>query len=581
MCNLDAVNAILSGMQYHDKKSDVSAFNILSGEKASISDMAHMIESYMPIPTHAKTKSLGRPIYDELGRDSSQLSHKASKQLHWEPRIFLRTGVKKLLAWHLDQYRASGPPLHHDPDILSAVETGQAFRIRVGDHLCDPDDEYCLRGRRIVPCASECSDPLSCTKNVVLDRLSELSQKVTQNCETVLYMVSLNETISSLPVVGPEIGDSYACSLAFILNSSKLATNLLTMNGMKESYSNGKWKIILVDADDELDLTELQRLLKISPGAFFYSSIKSALFIPENFSIDPELENIISTVKLLHEKMDMFSSFSSQLFANVVNKIIYKLESSELRAPILMPGLLDKYRQQTYDEIFGTTKAKEIHLEKKATPIMPLTENERECSRHQIQFYEEVAAILNSHDFDDPDVEYPVYSLETWATRSLWVVHNFEAGVSEEARNLRCEWYREQTRWSDQNDSLSFAHVMALLDIERHNNYLLDKQTKARTTENDHVNEGSMHIDEHAEWPKFQSGFHFPKHEQSHGKAEEAAPSAHEFKRDARRHQTKPHVASMAQFHPLQYKKARFPFRAQSFPTKSRDTIKRHVFGSS
>ncbi len=508
------MNALLSAMQYHDNNSDVSTFNILSGEKASISDMADVIESYMPISTNVKTKLRIDPVYDENGRYSPPpVTFNASKQLQWEPRIFLRTGVKKLLAWHLDELHPFGPPLHLSSHqystILSAKETGQAFRIREGDSLCHPGDEYCLRGHRIFPCASECSDPLSCTKST-FDKAAEVSQHVTQNCETVLYTDNLNENISSLSVVAPEIDDdSQVCALAFILKYSKLANDLIYETGEMEHYSYKFWKVILVGPDDDHVSTELQYLLKMSPSRFFHSSVKSALYIPEDFSTNPELEDIIFTAGLLHRKKKTVENFSAR-FAYAMDKMNYKVGSGERKALIVMPGALakDQEKDQKVDEVFSgsvPTTGNKIQLEKALKMKPPLIDQEEQgewSPRRHIQFERGVASFFNGRDFVNPDVESPKFLHESW-TRSHWVVHNFETDVSEEARNLRCEWYREQTQWGGENDSLSFAHIMARLEIERFNS-LLDKDEKARIIENQRLNEVAMDTDEY-EWVKLQN----------------------------------------------------------------------------
>jgi hypothetical protein len=46
-----------------------------------------------------------------------------------------------------------------------------------------------------------------------------------------------------------------------------------------------------------------------------------------------------------------------------------------------------------------------------------------------------------------------------------WIAHNFER---DDARKFRCEWYGEQAEWLDTNEALSFAYVMARLQVEQY-----------------------------------------------------------------------------------------------------------------
>jgi len=62
------------------------------------------------------------------------------------------------------------------------------------------------------------------------------------------------------------------------------------------------------------------------------------------------------------------------------------------------------------------------------------------------------------------DCDYK-FSLDHW-TKDDWIVHNLSPKAS---KQLRCEWYREHTRWEFSNEILSFAQVTARLGAERFN----------------------------------------------------------------------------------------------------------------
>ncbi len=264
------MNAILSGMQFRENDSNLSSFNIVTGDKSSTSNIADLIESYMPISTHVKTKPHIDLVHDAKGEYfPPMVSLKSNRYLRWVPRTFLRDGVKKMLGFYLDEHLPFGPSpkIVGEEKVLSAIETGQAFHLREGDSLCPLDDLNCRRGRRIFPCSSECSDPSSCTASP-FDKIVEVSRKLTTNCQIVLYMDNMNEDVSDFTASAPQQDDSTPaiCSIAFILKSSHLAKSMVDEGDENGVFSYHGWKVIAIDSFEDDISTELDYLLKMTPG---------------------------------------------------------------------------------------------------------------------------------------------------------------------------------------------------------------------------------------------------------------------------------------------------------------------------
>jgi len=125
----DAVEAIVTAMQYRGRKSKTSMINVCSGEKVSKSFFADIIESYMPISTKVNAMGVKKPALNPLAKD-------AKEYLHWQPKTFLKEGVRKLLAWHLNEhmrYGLSSNSSHYLNSPItknSANETGYQFLKR-------------------------------------------------------------------------------------------------------------------------------------------------------------------------------------------------------------------------------------------------------------------------------------------------------------------------------------------------------------------------------------------------------------------------------------------------------------------
>jgi hypothetical protein len=115
-------------------------------------------------------------------------------------------------------------------------------------------------------------------------------------------------------------------------------------------------------------------------------------------------------------------------------------------------------------------------------------------TRQHVQFEKKVSAFFNSHDFESQATVTFQFIHRHWVDH-YWVAHNLE---KVEARNLRCEWYREQIKWEDGNESLSFAHIMARMEVEHFNKLPDGEEEKTAMLEEQSTTDINMETDEYS-----------------------------------------------------------------------------------
>ena len=481
----------------------MASFNIVSGETVSPSTFADILESFMPIHTHIKGTTHRSRVHDQDGKYLyPELAISAKKELNWAPQIFLREGIRKLLAWHLDNHLPFGPPIQSaavDNSILDATETGPRFLLREGHLLCSTDDVYCNRGTNALPCISECSDPSFCTSSP-MDRAAKASRLFTEKCKGVLYTAFLTDDTSELGVaVPPNDASNSICNVAFILSSSPLAKALLRdlTDGKDQSVKTGifvhkGWNVIPISSTENGISRQLYHTLKLSPGNFFHTSVKSILYIPPDFQTTPEIDDVTFITGLLHRYKNIYPAVSVD---HAMKKMHYLVGQTDRDALILFPGALTDDNPNVEEVLHGsypTTRQRDSSSEGMKAAVDQISLRDIEGSRQHVEFEKKISAFFNSHDFESQATVSLKFVHRHWIGLQ-WVAHNLE---KEEARNLRCEWYREQVKWEDANESLSFAHIMARMEVERFNN-LLDEEKKAAMLEEQANKEINMETDQY------------------------------------------------------------------------------------
>jgi len=466
----DAVNTIITAMQYRKEDGSPSSFNIISGEKASASTLADLIELFMQMPNHPSIKHSNMTIYDENGTLLllPSVSHLAREHLNFSPKISLRTGVAQLLAWHLNEHRGQMAWKDYDKSIqestkslprdfqeeqklsTEATETGYEFLKREMLSICDDiTDPSCTRGDHILPCASECSDTSMC-KPTPLDEASTLSNKATEDCDKVIYTTAFGSDISTIDVKAPDDNKGEICAIAFVSENSHLVEDLrnkggnfgdVNIFGIILSYKG--WKLIPVNIEDRSLRPDEEWLPKLSPGKLFHPSVRIAIYLYNKFPMNPSLNDMLFISSLMTwEKQDKLG--------NVLDSKKSTLLVTELDRKISKSG------EGQVASTLSDSEVKEKILEERGIS------NKQALQKHFVH-YQKASMLLNRCEFS-LECSYTLkYKLRDWV-KTNWVVHDLHIP---RGKNFRCDWYKEHIQWDDDFDAISFAHVMALKKVEQ------------------------------------------------------------------------------------------------------------------
>ncbi len=262
----------------------------------------------------------------------------SKSHLGFEVRVPLEEGLAHTLTWHRDRMY----PYGRSPDVVESFEVrgienkiakslatsrrrasaGQGeMDDEEGSGECSPLDRECLRDALVFPCASECRRLDRCTPSA-WDEISQLSRMVTTGCDVVLYTVLLDddaEQIPSaivatstdyLPFVGAGLPDDVGgrtqarCNVAFVSSRSPIVKRLKSegeeyLDGddagggdgtvLPPLLRHGFWTVLPVPTPSSsvtnsswlhaFDGTfALEYLPKVSPGRFFGSSVRYAVY---------------------------------------------------------------------------------------------------------------------------------------------------------------------------------------------------------------------------------------------------------------------------------------------------------------
>ena len=487
----DAIDAIVAAMQY--KTSDPILADVTSGRKTSVSSIVSAINSLLP----NKDDKTARPPFTIQHSPLEPASSSSSSLLpEWSTKTSIQDGLVKTMAWHLDRSSPYGPP---------KVETGDSFLKRIGKETCAADDLTCHMAPHYLPCASECNTRDQCLPSV-FDPVRELIHNVTEGCDIVLYTQSMGYNVQDLELhseymddtaLGDE--DDLLCNFAFVprdsdlVNSvaSKVPNDQLAKFGIKPEQSdvgkamkerkldglNGRllyrgWILIWVKgAIEPLSVTD-RSLLKLSPGNFFHPDVHSALFVEENFSVSPNIEDVLFLTGEVRRKALVKRTLKVTL-PETKQHVQFILPAEPTRraailfAPLRVPNVPNDSTVQQYRQL-GNNKKLSLHDAVKFMRYEELgvdhLDKEPADVRRQREFYERIPSYLNKNSEMRSDSEpWYRYSMRHWV-RTRWVVHDLKL---EDSRLLRCDWYQEHVQWGTDIDQLSFAHVMASREVKR------------------------------------------------------------------------------------------------------------------
>jgi len=220
------------------------------------------------------------------------------------------------------------------------------------------------------------------------------------------------------------------------------------------------WTLIFVDNDNKGDIPlEERSLLKLSPSRFFHPSVRLAMYLDKSFHINPTVDDVRFTTTMLdrhREGHDSQSRFKDPYHEG--REVFYTSGAEQRHAVLLLPGFK------------GMTENSEVasHQIRLREAIQLMTDDlqadvKSKAFLIQRKYIESANSYFNRLELGARHDEFCKYSIRHWA-RSSWLVHDIQA---EMGQKLRCEWYQEHMHWGNDLDQLTFAHIMARLDIER------------------------------------------------------------------------------------------------------------------
>jgi nucleoside-diphosphate-sugar epimerase len=505
----DAVDAVVASMQLRSPSHPI-IMDVSSGKESSLPSAVATIQSFFPQGGKSQrheSQSREQELQEDKGDSSAklQLSSKnllVTQRVDWVPSKSLQEGILRTIAWQLDRAAPFGPPV---------VETGDQLLQRYSVPTCAHTDITCHKSLEHLPCLSECNIRNQCIPSI-FDGVHALMKSVSEGCDIVLYTQALGRDVKDLQLQGEYMdeqkidkNDKLICNFAFVPRDSELVTMVnsripaaqLAKFGIKAQASpmdedaaqrdtrleklNGRllyrgWILIWVpDALEPLNVTD-NSLLKLSPGRLFSSDVKRALFVEENFSVSPNIEDVQFLVgemnrpsfgKRTIKKDDMVRNPVSG--KEIKKQVKFRLPAEPPRraailfAPLRYPSkLLDGKHKKGFDpdkKLSVNDASKFMRYEIDLDP----DDKEPIEIRRQREFYERIPSYINRNELRASMEPWYRYSLRHWV-RTRWVIHDMEL---EESRLLRCEWYQEHVQWGTDIDQLSFAHVMAKRELER------------------------------------------------------------------------------------------------------------------
>ncbi|KAG7355126.1 hypothetical protein IV203_004482 [Nitzschia inconspicua] len=499
----DAVEALVSAMQYQAVQPLM--LSVPPQESSSIATVVSTVQSFLV--DQSDTTSSGNnknPFLDRLlaNHDTSSVvttDSYAHSMILPSPQTPLKDGLLRSLAWHVDKISPFGS---------AGVETGDALLRRHDMETCSPDDVTCHKSFSFLPCNSECNIHEKCLPSI-FDSVRDLVRNVSDGCDIVLYTQSLGYNVKEMDLHAEYMDDKdldddelLVCNFAFVPRESKLVaavsdkvpSDQLSKFGIKPVASDGSSKAMTERKLDGLNGRLLYRgwiliwipggtkplspmdqsFLKISPSKLFHPGVRHGVFVEENFSVSPNLEDVLFLVDELKRRSLPDRTVKKEEKIKTPNGVIskkskYRIPKEPSRraailfTPLRYPNSDDPITKQYRDgnrklSIYDAAKFMRFEVG------YELGEKEPASLRRQREYYERVPSYINKNTELRSNFEpWYRFMMRHWV-RTRWVVHDF--GM-EESRQLRCDWYREHVQWGNDLDQLSFANVMATRELKR------------------------------------------------------------------------------------------------------------------
>jgi nucleoside-diphosphate-sugar epimerase len=330
----DAIDAIMAAMQIEPNNAMV--VNVGTGKGKSLREVMREMSRILEIEPHMTSPTEPKKII------AIASTERASAILGFNPQISFGEGILRLLSWHYDRAFPSGP------------EKKQL----IGSTKCSPYDKECLHGAPVFPCASECAHESQCTTSYFDDIIS-VTVRITESCDTVMYTVTLEENLISIPSARNAFtANKYShlkgkfCNLAFVSEKSPLVQRLKRENDFstksttieeyqrnekgsrKKTYlQHGFWILIPVITPSLAipDERFMSLLPKLSPGAFFSEKTLRAIYCDPNITFNdvrsillqaqmkPSMEGTVGKTALLigHQQQNSENTVSLDMFESI------------------------------------------------------------------------------------------------------------------------------------------------------------------------------------------------------------------------------------------------------------------------
>jgi len=381
----DAVDAIMNAMQYRPPAQDPSpvVFNVGTGKGFSLKQIR---DEMMPNSFDNKGQTI-RSTKQQYNSQRQATTSYASTELSnsllgFKAQVPLSVGIAKTMTW----LRERSAPFGKDSKVSTLQKGIDSFvdnsLAKATREECSPFDRECLRGASIFPCASECSKAESCTPSA-WDDAASLSRLITSGCDAVMFTILLDKdaeqipsanasTASSLSFVGaglPEIGDvgertKARCNIAFVSEESPLVQRLRSegevytddndSNELPEMIRHGYWTLLPLKPSGWMSAFSgsfaLEHLPKISPGQFFGSSVRYAIFV------EPSL--LVADLPRILKQMDGGSMEKDSVIAMMAMKRRQSCDASDRRStcPWTRPQDNDSIQRTMHNMVRVTLK---------------------------------------------------------------------------------------------------------------------------------------------------------------------------------------------------------------------------------
>jgi len=407
----DAVDAILSAMQFSAPPRQSLVINIGTGKGFTLADIASTMEAHSPRTAvqHQVTTILEGLDNSSSGYSSYVASTKRSFDiLNFRPQVTMSEGIEKTLAWHHDR--------SYGPDGRSAFTNSSA-------QSCSTSDSECLRGIPVFPCLSECARQGLCIPSVY-DNAATISKAITKSCETVMYTIlpdidatGIPSAVANLSPGGNPSVAGNTCNIAFINEASTLMAKMKQRVGIANEINYEDRLHDMVKAGLDISDSDLLQF------GFW-------VIIPVTFSI-PETPSMISHMLPKLSPSSFFSSkYALYCNPNVSIKDTSKLLSNFVSEEVKLGSSIAF--------MIGGRKSENIQKENQFCSL---------ASYNQERIYNTIRLALKGHAF------------KRWTPDSSWILHSLSSNV---ARDLLCDLQGEINGWKVMEDNESIDFMLTL-----------------------------------------------------------------------------------------------------------------------